>query len=853
LNIKNSKAVKINDLSCLSLPIMETLQFGYSRDLPAETLKITVKMSLPGNFLVSACLVSEDELIDVSSVSPLKSGENAPLPFSTAKVRDLPLGAKLLLYIWRADEASVLVGFACHPIFNDSGVLLQDRRSLFLTEMSDFPEMVPDPVDAQFKDTFPLTVLHSVNAKFKRSTNDRDDLKDLLRADFKNYCCDSDKRFIVVTFPNYKCPIIFGDGGTKGSSVRKGRHTAPILTDLGAASLSVNWIVADHLVPTSEHVTISSKKRWYRPLVFVDFEAGKEHPAAVKAARLSRRSTVRLTAKPQQNPRPSPEELKRITEITSQPFRILTVEEKTLLLKYAWGIIDRKASLLKILQSVDWQDDGERANAFSLLTESAPIDIDDALILLGKDFSQCDPQIRAYAVKRLADSATKDDLRSYLLQLVQALHFESEDAVLLKFLVDRACLDERLASLLFWYIQCEEDSSGVFNKSAHYFWLELGKTEQGICIRQKIEIECAFRRRLFDIATDIKARKSERSERKTDRLRSLLCNPSESTTFDRGSSSVVSTCDLTQGSFSIPLPIDSRLNIIRIDSAMSFCAKSALSPLVLACEVELEHGVREIRRYMYKLGDDLRQDQLVIQLIQLIDSIFKRYGLDLKLTPYNVLATSKEDGFVEFVQDSHSLSSVLADHGDNLLDFFRTVRPSPNGFCGIDPQVLDTFARSCAGYCVITYVLGIGDRHLDNLLLTTDGRLFHVDFGYIMGRDPKPFPPPMKLCKEMVDGMGGANSVYYKNFVSKCCQAYSILRRHSKLLMSLLRLASDANIKDFKEQDAELALLKVQQKLQSDSSDAKAEQDFVALINESTSALFPVVMEKLHKWALYWR
>lgn len=46
-------------------------------------------------------------------------------------------------------------------------------------------------------------------------------------------------------------------------------------------------------------------------------------------------------------------------------------------------------------------------------------------------------------------------------------------------------------------------------------------------------------------------------------------------------------------------------------------------------------------------------------------------------------------------------------------------------------------------------------RHLDNLLLCQDGRLFHIDFGFILGRDPKPFPPPMKLCREMVDVMGG--------------------------------------------------------------------------------------------------
>ena len=90
---------------------------------------------------------------------------------------------------------------------------------------------------------------------------------------------------------------------------------------------------------------------------------------------------------------------------------------------------------------------------------------------------------------------------------------------------------------------------------------------------------------------------------------------------------------------------------------------------------------------------------------------------------------------------------------------------------------MDTYVKSCAGYCVITYLLGVGDRHLDNLLLTKQGKLFHVDFGYILGRDPKPLPPPMKLSKEMVEGMGGAQGEQYQEFRKICYTSFLHLRR----------------------------------------------------------------------------
>lgn len=188
----------------------------------------------------------------------------------------------------------------------------------------------------------------------------------------------------------------------------------------------------------------------------------------------------------------------------------------------------------------------------------------------------------------------------------------------------------------------------------------------------------------------------------------------------------------------LPLPLNARVEITGITPEKSSVFKSNLYPMLLnfQCSNGSEYPV------IFKDGDDMRQDQLVIQLITLMDRLLRKENLDLKLSPYDVLATGPLQGMVHFVP-SKTIAAIVSEHG-NLLNYLRAHNPDEGsvGTSGVEPSVIDTFVRSCgkvantimpfsvpdgilAGYCVVTYLLGVGDRHLDNLLVAPDGHFFH--------------------------------------------------------------------------------------------------------------------------------
>lgn len=83
-------------------------------------------------------------------------------------------------------------------------------------------------------------------------------------------------------------------------------------------------------------------------------------------------------------------------------------------------------------------------------------------------------------------------------------------------------------------------------------------------------------------------------------------------------------------------------------------------------------------------------------------------------------------GLLEFVERSHPVSQILSGNNNSIMAFFQSVAPQEGARHSVKPDVLQTYIRSCAGYCVLTYLLGVGDRHLGTKSISVIGSLLHA-------------------------------------------------------------------------------------------------------------------------------
>jgi len=563
----------------------------------------------------------------------------------------------------------------------------------------------------------------------------------------------------------------------------------------------------------------------------------------------------------------------------------LQSDQRSLLWHHRERLVQKPEALMMFLKCIDWIDEEEVLIVENMLRRWAPLGTTQIIELLAIRLP-AEKSHKALIWNLIMKPGLRENSKEFLHfipQLIQAfldlvgvdefypdINSDQPANFFVAFLIDIVKDSLKYSTELFWNLRVAskslqfKTSSGSINQFAKLQGMFLGALAQS---GASIYSEYFYQQselfgKLVVLLKDVKKMKVSR-EIKQSAIIDVLDEPSNGfMTFKP-----------------VPLPFDPKIKVSGILADRSVLFKSNALPLKLSFIALDEDSMDDVCVYqvIYKEGDDLRQDQLVLMIIDQISRLWKNNGLDLRLTNYRVLATSVTTGLVQFIP-SAPLSNVLEENQGNLRAYLSSLRSLPSDdydFLQIHPEIHENYLRSVAGYSVITYVLGVGDRHLENLLITRTGHLFHVDYTYVFGRDPKPFPPPMKLCKEMVEAMSATPVNFdpehlpleYQKFKRLCFTAFIILRQNARELISSVSLLSFTGTTDLgpvvtysdlpNKADPQVKVSRaaafIQDRLMLELGELEALERFNQLIDDSVNALFPQVMETIHKWAQYWR
>uniref|UniRef100_A0A8C9X1U5 phosphatidylinositol-4,5-bisphosphate 3-kinase n=1 Tax=Sander lucioperca TaxID=283035 RepID=A0A8C9X1U5_SANLU len=399
-------------------------------------------------------------------------------------------------------------------------------------------------------------------------------------------------------------------------------------------------------------------------------------------------------------------------------------DEKDLLWKLRTEVRDHyHESLSKLLLITKWNRREDAVQMMSLLRTWRDLPAIHALELL--DYSFPDPVVRSFTIRCLR-KLSDDELLQYLIQLVQVLKYESYlDCDLTTFLLERALSNWRIGHFLFWHLRSEIHVASV-------------------SLRFGLILEAYCRGNIHHIKL---LSKQNEALGKMKALSDFVKSGSQKMTADdlklciRQESYLEALSDLLS-------PLNPSIILTEICADKCRFMDSKMKPIWLMynpCTQEDMVGI------IFKNGDDLRQDMLTLQMIQLMENLWKKEGLDLR----------------------------------DKLD-----------------RAIEEFTLSCAGYCVATYVLGIGDRHNDNIMIRETGQLFHIDFGHFLGnfkrklginRERVPFILTYDFVHVIQQGRTN-NSEKFERFREYCERAYKILCRNGMLFVNLFAMMKAAGL-----------------------------------------------------------
>lgn len=492
---------------------------------------------------------------------------------------------------------------------------------------------------------------------------------------------------------------------------------------------------------------------------------------------------------------------------------VLNEEEQRHVWSWRRYIQKQEPDLLVVLSElrIVWTDRENFSELYVMLDKWKPPSVAAALTLLGKRCT--DRVIRKFAVKKLNEQLSSITFHLFLLPLIQALKYEpraySEVGMML---LSRALIDYRIGHRLFWLLRseiCRLNSRDCATNNEEYRRISLlmeaylrGNEEHiKVIIRQVDMVD-----ELTRISSGVKGLPKDAA---TEKLRNQLRSISHK----------------MEG---IDSPLDPvyKLGEMVIESASVL--GSAKQPLFLVWKNKNPKSdlFLPVCAAIFKNGDDLRQDMLVLQVLEVMDNIWKAANIDCCLSPYGVLPMGEMIGIIEVVPSCKTIFEI-----QQKTSFLNTAARSIDSQfmnrwirkqCGLSDdkkrdkkdttyerpdtaqatkkyfESVDRFLYSCVGYSVATYIMGIKDRHSDNLMITTDGKYFHIDFGHILGhgktklgiqRDRQPFILTEQFLTIIRSGKPvDGNSHEIQKFKTLCLEAYEVMWSNRDLFVSLFTL-----------------------------------------------------------------
>ncbi|XP_060725754.1 phosphatidylinositol 4-kinase beta isoform X1 [Tachysurus vachellii] len=190
-----------------------------------------------------------------------------------------------------------------------------------------------------------------------------------------------------------------------------------------------------------------------------------------------------------------------------------------------------------------------------------------------------------------------------------------------------------------------------------------------------------------------------------------------------------------------------------------------------------------------KCGDDLRQELLAFQVLKQLQIIWEQERVPLWIKPYKILVISSDSGMIEPVVNAVSIHQVKKQSQLSLLDYFLQEHGNYTTEAFLTAQ--RNFVQSCAGYCLICYLLQVKDRHNGNILLDSEGHIIHIDFGFILSSSPRNLgfeTSAFKLTNEFVDVMGGQDGDMFNYYKMLMLQGLIAARKHMEKVIQIVEI-----------------------------------------------------------------